>query len=157
MREERMERVAEEVDFYTVGYEGRVIEDFVEELVRSEIEILVDVREMPASRKPGFSKSRLSERVAEEGMEYLHIRSLGSPRESRKKLRENGDFESFSREYADHLECNAEDVELLLDLILSGKRAALMCFEKDHARCHRTLLAQELLNESVEDLRVFHL
>ena len=152
-----MERVAGEVDFYTVGYEGRVIEDFVEELVRSEIEILVDVREMPASRKPGFSKSRLSERVAEEGMEYLHIKSLGSPRESRKKLRENGDFESFSHEYADHLECNAEDVELLLDLILSGKRAALMCFEKDHMRCHRTLLAQELLDGSVEDIRVFHL
>lgn len=152
-----MERVAEEVDFYTVGYEGRVIDDFVEELVRSEIEVLVDVREMPASRKPGFSKSRLSERVAEEGIEYLHIRSLGSPRESRKKLRENGDFESFSREYADHLECNTEDVESLLNLILSGKRAALMCFEKDHTRCHRALLAQELLDESVEDLRVFHL
>ena len=48
-----MERVAEDVDFYTVGYEGRVIEDFVEELVRSEIEVLVDVREMPASRSRG--------------------------------------------------------------------------------------------------------
>ena len=91
--------------------------------------------------------------MAEEGIEYLHIRSLGSPRESRKKLRENGDFESFSREYADHLECNTEDVESLLNLILSGKRAALMCFEKDHMRCHRTLLAQELLDGSVEDLR----
>ena len=152
-----MDRVAEDVDFYTVGYEGRGIEDFVEELVGSDIEVLVDVREIPASRKPGFSKSRLSERVAGEGIEYIHIRSLGSPRESRKKLRAGGDFESFSREYADHLECNMEEVESLLDLILSGRRAALMCFEKDHTQCHRTILAQELLSGSVGDLRVFHL
>lgn len=151
-----MEQTAD-VGFYTVGYEGRVLEDFVEELVDSGVEVLVDVREMPMSRKPGFSKSKLSARVTEEGIDYLHLRSLGSPRDSRKKLRESGDFESFSREYVDHLEGNVEDVHSLLDLILGGRRIALMCFERDHARCHRTLLARELLNGAVDDLRVFHL
>lgn len=156
-REERMERIADDAEFYTVGYEGRGLEGFIEELVRSGVEVLVDVREMPVSRKPGFSKSKLSERVTVAGIEYLHLRALGSPRDSRKRLRKTGDFDSFSREYVDHLEGQAEDVYSLLDLILAGRRVALMCFERDHTRCHRTLLAQELLNGNVDDLRVFHL
>lgn len=151
-----MERTAD-TGFYTVGYEGRAVEGFVEELVARGMEVLVDVREMPVSRKPGFSKSKLARHVSEVGIEYLHLRSLGSPRDSRRRLKESGDFDSFSREYVDHLRMNAEDVELLLELILGGKRAALMCFEKDHTRCHRTLLAQELLDGAVEDLQVFHL
>lgn len=143
--------------FYTVGYEGRAVEAFVEGLVARGVEVLVDVRELPVSRKPGFSKSKLARHVSEADIEYLHLRSLGSPRDSRRRLKESGDFDSFSREYTDHLRMNAEDVELLLELILGGKRAALMCFERDHTRCHRTLLAQELLDGAVEDLQVFHL
>ncbi len=157
VRKERMERIAEDVGFYTVGYEGRIVKDFVEELVRSGVEILVDVREMPMSRKPGFSKSKLASHVYAVGIEYVHIRSLGSPRDSRRRLKESGDFESFSREYADHLEGNAEDVDSLLALILDGRRVALMCFERDHSRCHRNLLAHELRDVAAGDLQVFHL
>jgi len=72
--------VANTAELYTIGYEGKAVQGFVEDLVRNGIEVLVDVRELPVSRKPGFSKSKLREQVASSGIDYLHLRSLGSPR-----------------------------------------------------------------------------
>lgn len=142
---------------YTVGYEGRVVESFVKYLSEAGVKILVDVREMPVSRKPGFSKSKLARHVVDEGIDYLHLRSLGSPRESRKRLKESGDFATFSKEYVDHLEGSTEDLSALMDLVGSGKHAALMCFERDHTQCHRTLLVRKLLQHMGEDLPIYHL
>ncbi len=149
--------LTEGVGLYTIGYEGRGVESFVENLSRAGVDVLVDVRELPMSRKPGFSKSKLSRYVTDQGIEYLHLKSLGSPRDSRKKLRESGDFDTFSREYMDHLEGSSEDLGALVTLISSGRRAALMCFERDHAQCHRTLLVQELLRDLGEDILIYHL
>jgi uncharacterized protein (DUF488 family) len=137
--------LSEEVRLYTIGYEGRVVENFVEDLSRAGVEVLVDVREMPVSRKPGFSKTKLSRYVANEGIDYLHLKSLGSPRDSRRRLRESGDFDTFSREYVNHLEGSTDDLGALLALISSGRQAAIMCFERDHAWCHRTLLVRKPL------------
>jgi len=149
--------VANTAELYTIGYEGKAVQGFVEDLVRNGIEVLVDVRELPVSRKPGFSKSKLRERVASSGIDYLHLRSLGSPRESRKRLRQSGDSEGFSKEYLNHLEGSSEDFDALKDLIGSGKRAALMCFEQDHQRCHRTLLVSELMRSAGIDVRPYHI
>lgn len=142
---------------YTIGYEGRAVENFVEDLSRAGVEVLVDVREMPVSRKPGFSKTKLSRYVTDEGIDYLHLKSLGSPRDSRRRLRESGDFDTFSREYVNHLESSTEDLGALLALLNSGRQAALMCFERDHAWCHRTLLVRELLRDVGESLPIYHL
>ena len=142
---------------FTIGYEGRAAEGFVEDLLDSGIEVLVDVREMPVSRKPGFSKSALSALVEEAGIEYLHFRSLGSPRDARKRLKAGGDFETFVRDYGSHLELNPGDVGRLADLILSGKRAALMCFERDHETCHRSLLVGPLFEAAGRKFDVYHL
>jgi uncharacterized protein (DUF488 family) len=144
-------------ELYTIGYEGRAMEDFVDDLRFADIEVLVDVRELPISRKPGFSKTKLSEHMSQAGVDYLHLRSLGSPRDSRKRLRESGDFNTFSREYADHLEFNSDDVRCLVELINSGRRAAIMCFERDHNQCHRSLLVSALLEEAGHKVRVYHL
>ena len=144
-------------ELYTIGYEGRTVEDFVEDLQLANVEVLVDVRELPHSRRPGFSKSKLSEQVSGAGVEYMHLRSLGSPRDSRRRLRESGDFNTFSREYTNHLQTNGEDVYALLELINSGRRAAIMCFERDHTQCHRSLLVSVLLAQPGHDFRVYHL
>lgn len=118
----------------------------------------MDVRELPISRKPGFSKAKLARYAAEEGIDYLHLRSLGSPRSSRKKLKESGDFATFSKEYVAHLEQDSnEDLEALLTLVNSGRSAALMCFERDHTVCHRTLLVNKLLRQMGENLPIYHL
>lgn len=148
---------ATSVGIFTIGYEGKALESFVEELLDAEIEVLVDVREIPTSRKKGFSKTALAARVNDAGIRYLHFKSLGSPRYSRKKLRESGDFEVFSREYAEHLDKNGYDVDALVELISGGQRAALMCFERNYERCHRHLLVQELFEEAVSELRAYHL
>jgi uncharacterized protein (DUF488 family) len=79
----------------TIGYEGKAADGFVDDLVESGVQILVDVRELPLSRKRGFSKTALSELVQQAGIEYLHLRALGSPRKSRKKFGESKDFEVF--------------------------------------------------------------
>lgn len=142
---------------FTIGYEGKAADDFVGDLVGSGVQVLVDVRELPISRKRGFSKKALSELVQQAGIEYVHIRALGSPSDARKKLRKSGDFESFSQEYADHLEENTEYVEELVDLIGTGRRTALMCFERDHTRCHRSLLVGVLLDGAAVDIEVHHL
>jgi uncharacterized protein (DUF488 family) len=142
---------------FTIGYEGRIADGFIKDLVGSGVQILVDVREIPISRKPGFSKSALSELARKAGIEYLHIRALGSPRRSRRKLKESGDFEAFVREYADHLRDNGRHLVELLELIGTGRRTAIMCFERDHTQCHRSLLVGALLDEADAEFEVYHL
>lgn len=142
---------------YTIGYEGRTIEEFISHLRSNDVEVLVDVRELPISRKPGFSKTKLSRHLNRVGIEYLHLRTLGSPRESRKKLRRDRDFRQFSEEYEEHLDGRIEDVTALWSLIASGNQAALMCFERDHAQCHRTLLVHRLLEGVDNPPGVYHL
>lgn len=155
----RKEKVNEQrgSGLYTIGYEGRTIEEFISHLHSNAVEVLVDVRELPVSRKPGFSKTKLSHRLGRVDIEYLHLRSLGSPRESRKRLRQYGDFQQFSEEYEEHLDGRVEDIAALWSLVESGRRAALMCFERDHAQCHRTLLVHRLLNGVDNPPEVIHL
>ena len=151
-----MEQTAD-AGVFTIGYEGKAADSFVDDLLGRGVQILVDVREIPISRKRGFSKTALSELVQQAGIEYLHLRALGSPRDSRKKLKASGDFEVFSREYADHLEGNTRSLEELMELIGTGRRTALMCFERDHTQCHRSLLVGALLEEAGSDFVVHHL
>lgn len=142
---------------FTIGYEGRVVEDFIEDLMNSGIQVLVDVRELPVSRKRGFSKSALSALVQEEGIEYLHLRELGSPRQSRRKLKEGGDFEEFLKEYADHLQANPQHVNELQEVVDTGKRTAIMCFERDHKQCHRNFLVHALREEPGNGFELHHI
>ncbi len=151
-----MEQTAD-AGVFTIGYEGKAADGFVDDLLERGVQILVDVREMPVSRKRGFSKSALSQLVQQAGIEYLHLRALGSPRDSRRKLKESGDFEVFSREYADHLQGNGGSLQELREVIGTGRRTALMCFERDHTRCHRSLLGGALLEEAGGNLAVHHL
>ncbi len=82
---------------YTIGYTGFGISEFVDTLLEHEIECLIDIREIPLSRKKGFSKTALTENLESVGIKYSHFRSLGSPRIDRHELRETGDFSQFFR------------------------------------------------------------
>lgn len=83
----------------TIGYEGCSADEWLELLVASRVEIIVDVREMPLSRKPGFSKTRLAEMLRSKGIDYVHLRSLGNPKAHRDRLRDGWDFVEFADEY----------------------------------------------------------
>jgi uncharacterized protein (DUF488 family) len=141
---------------FTIGYEGADIETFVACLVDAQIRVIVDVRELPLSRKKGFSKSALSYALSLEGILYVHLPRLGSPRDVRRAYWESGDWAEFSDAFLQHLagERGALD-QALAEVVLGG--ACLLCFEADHTKCHRSMVADALKALLEGDLEIVHL
>ena len=133
--------------FYTIGYEGNDIDAFIEILTDNQVEQLIDVRELAFSRKSGFSKKLLTSFLKERGIRYNHFPSLGSPRAIRKKLYESMDYETFFKEYKQHIG-DPDVFEELKDVERMGKmrKVVLMCYEEDYKRCHRSIIAEILSN-----------
>ena len=128
---------------YTAGYEQhRRPEDLIEVLRRAGIERLVDVRERPLSRRPGFSKSSLAGLLAEAGIAYEHARRLGNPKPYRDLYR-SGRKADGERGYRAHIRNQAEAVDELL-AALATARTCVLCLERDPADCHRSILVDEL-------------
>ena len=125
----------------TIGYEGLDLDHFLKFLVANSVDVLVDVREIPISRKKGFSKTALSEALAEEGILYEHLKALGSPSPIRKQLKEDWDYEAFFSAYEDYLDEQKEALKELRRIVEAHDRVCLMCFEKLHKECHRSSLA----------------
>jgi uncharacterized protein (DUF488 family) len=129
---------------YTIGYEGSDIDRFVAVLRAVGVELLVDVRAIALSRKPGFSKSPLKARLADERISYEHLRVLGDPKTGREAARA-GRYEEFNQIYNAHLDgLDAQKgLSLLADLVVHRK-CCLMCFERDAAICHRSIISSRL-------------
>lgn len=125
----------------TIGYEGLDIDHFLQFLLANRVDVLVDVREIPISRKRGFSKSRLAEAVSERGIAYRHIRALGSPAAIRRRLKRDWDYAAFFKAYEDYLDGQEDALEALCDIVDDHDRVCLMCFEKSHDQCHRRSVA----------------
>jgi uncharacterized protein (DUF488 family) len=129
---------------FTIGYEKTTIDDFVSRLTDAEIDVLVDVRELPLSRKKGFSKNGLTAAVREAGIDYLHVKALGDPKPGREAARA-GDHDLFVEIFTRHMD--GEDAQsALADLAatVKGKRVCLTCFERHHEGCHRKIVAERL-------------
>jgi uncharacterized protein (DUF488 family) len=138
---------------YTIGYEGTDIERFVRTLKIVGVEQLVDVRAVPLSRKKGFSKNRLRDRVEAEGIRYVHLSPLGDPKDGREAAKA-GRFDQFRRIYSKHLSgAVAQECLTTLANLIVEKSTCLMCFERDPAECHRSIVASEL--KAVETLHLF--
>lgn len=128
----------------SVGYEGKSVDDLVTQLLEQGVRVLVDVRLTPVSRKPGLSKTKLSEALAAVGIGYVHHRALGNPKDNRAGFRA-GEPESRAR-YRDVLEtAAASDALDHVSELLDGGVVALLCFEQDHAECHRDIVVQLLM------------
>lgn len=128
---------------FTIGYEGRTINDFLVDLKANDIKLLADVREAPISRKRGFSKSALASALQDAGIDYLHVRALGCPKAIRDAHRADHDWQRYTRDYLDHLARQEADLAAL-DVHARQQRTALLCFEADFTRCHRTYVAHAL-------------
>ena len=114
----------------SVGYQGRSVDELIDVLRDGEVEVLVDVRLNPISRKTGFSKNPLSQVLAEAGIGYCHVRELGNPRENR---------DPFHRErYEAHLREGGLAVFAELMGLAKSVRVALLCYERLHRECHRS-------------------
>jgi uncharacterized protein (DUF488 family) len=133
---------------FTVGYEGTDIDRFVRTLKAVGIRRLADVRAVAVSRKAGFSKTKLSARLADEGIEYEHFVALGDPKPGREAARA-GEYDLFRTIYGAHIETLAAR-ESLRDLVAFAQSAptCLLCFERDPTTCHRTIVASEVIEET---------
>jgi uncharacterized protein (DUF488 family) len=125
----------------TIGYEGISVEEFVARLKRNRIALLLDVRELPLSRRRGFSKSALSKLVARAGIQYQHMRELGCPKPVRDRYRLDSDWAQYLKSFKEHLRSQSSAISALATLA-KANRVALVCYEADPQMCHRTIVAQ---------------
>ncbi|WP_305096276.1 DUF488 domain-containing protein [Croceibacterium aestuarii] len=128
----------------TIGYEKATQPALVAALVEAGVEVLADVRYLPLSRRPGFSKNSLKAAVEEAGIAYRHFRDVGTPKEGREAARK-GDREGLRRSYMGQLELpQALAAMAELRALAEEKRVCLLCFCRDYDKCHRSLLFDEL-------------
>ena len=140
---------------FTIGYERRSPDELVRELTGAGVTLLADVRELPLSRRRGFSKSALAGAVGEAGIEYVHERALGNPKPHRDAWK-RGDTAAGAAGYVAHLaEDSSEEVDELAGRVAEGG-VCLLCVEHDPASCHRSLLV-DALRERLPALEVRHL
>ena len=127
---------------FTIGYQQAKPAAVLSELQRAKIDLLVDIRAVAASRRPGFSKRQLAASLDEAGTAYIHLQKLGTPAQGRQAARA-GDFEALWRIYDKHIKTPEAQAALgeLLALIKSGKRVCLLCYERDPNECHRSRIA----------------
>lgn len=138
---------------FTIGYEGAQVADFLWRLQAAGINVLVDVRELPLSRRRGFSKTQLAGLLEQQGIRYVHKRELGAPRDIRHELRETGDYRVYFARFNAYLRTQRRALERLIEECVGG--VALMCFERDPKECHRSAVARELAK--LTDLSPVHL
>lgn len=143
-------------EIYTIGYEGRDIDEFINRLKNFKITRLIDVRQIPLSRKKGFSKSILSERLESENIEYLHFKSLGSPYDIRDKLKTDGNYISFFKSYSKYLAKNMDAVAEIHGYITNGVNC-LMCFERLPTKCHRLAVVNKIKEYDGNGLKITHI
>ena len=129
---------------FTIGYEGTTLPEFIAALKRAGVRRVIDVRALPLSRRPGFSKTALSGALNEAGMEYVHLKALGTPSDGRAAARA-GRHADMARIYAGQLELPeaiAQGAQMLA--LAAEKPSALLCMEREPAHCHRTLLLKTI-------------
>jgi uncharacterized protein (DUF488 family) len=139
---------------FTIGYEGATVGELLAALEQADVERVIDVRALPLSRRPGFSKTPLSEALAEAGIDYVHLKALGTPPAGRTAAR-SGRHEEMAQIYAGQLELPeaiAQSAQMLA--LAEEKPSALLCMERDPDHCHRTLLL-EAVASSAEVVHLF--
>ena len=129
----------------TIGYQGATVAASSQALTDARIELLVDVRAVAGSRRPGFSKTPLAANLRGAGIDYLHLRGLGTPAPGRAAARA-GRHDEMRAIFLKHLATPEAQAELdpLAGIVRSGRRVCLLCFEADPAHCHRSLVAKAL-------------
>jgi uncharacterized protein (DUF488 family) len=128
---------------FTIGYEQTPPKAVLDELENAGVKLLVDVRAVAASRRPGFSKNQLAAGLDERGIAYLHLRGLGTPKEGREAAR-SGKFDALHRIYTKHLNTPQakEELDELSSLVKKSGPVCILCYERDHRECHRQWIAE---------------
>ena len=128
---------------FTIGYEQTPAKAVLDELERAGVTLLVDVRAIASSRRPGFSKNQLAAGLDARGISYLHLRGLGTPKEGREAAR-SGKYALLHKIYAAHLKTPQarEELDELSALVKKSGPVCILCYERDHTHCHRQWIAE---------------
>src|ERR1700704_3975983 len=128
---------------FTIGYEQTPPNAVPDDLEQAGVKLLVDVRAVASSRRPGFSKTQLAAGLDERGISYLHLRGLGTPKDGREAAR-SGKFDVLHKIYAKHLKTTQakEELDELSALVKKSGPVCILCYERDHAQCHRQWIAE---------------
>ena len=130
---------------FTIGYEGKTLEQYLNTLIRYGVKVLCDVRKNSVSMKYGFSKSQLLNACSGVGIKYIHMPELGVDSDKRQQLNNQADYDKLFLQYRQIvLTSTRTQQNEILKLLKSYKRVALTCFEANICQCHRTHLAKEL-------------
>jgi len=140
---------------FTIGYEGAELNAFLATLTLAGVEHLLDIRDVPVSRKRGFSKSSLADALATAGIGYTHLKALGDPKPGRDAMK-RGDYPAFLTIYSKHIACDEAQkaLEMAIDIAQMAK-TVLLCYERNPKHCHRTIVAEQI--SAREDFDVRHL
>ena len=124
----------------TIGYEGTELAAFLDCLAAYGVECVLDVRENPFSRKPGFSRKPLSQALEARGIQYIHMKELGTPRPLRDAVRLDGDYDRFFRAMQEYLATQQEAIEQACSYV-RRQTCCLLCYEESVDACHRKIIA----------------
>ena len=141
---------------FTIGYEGTNINTFIANLHDNNIEYIIDVRALPLSRKPGFSKSKLSQRLQSENIQYKHLGELGTPKNIREELKLSQDYPTFFKRMNIYLSDKQDSIEIAYNHVMNNT-CCLMCFEKNASQCHRKIIAEKIKAANGNGLQIKHI
>jgi uncharacterized protein (DUF488 family) len=131
---------------YSIGYQQTTVDRYIDSLLQHKVDILVDVRDLPLSRKKGFSKLQLADALSRRGIQYFHFKSAGNPPHIRKTAKS---IQECLQSYREYLDINPEGALDILALLERCKRTketvCISCFEHDAALCHRSIITEKLL------------
>lgn len=131
---------------FTIGYQGKSFENYLQQLINSQVNVLCDVRRNPTSRKMGFSGGPMRRALNGLGIEYRHFPRLGIASDARRNLQTPSDYEQLFAEYRQNtLQTNETDLRAIIQLLTQRKRVALTCFELEPHQCHRSSLAKAIV------------
>jgi uncharacterized protein (DUF488 family) len=135
--------MAKSKKLFTIGYEQTPARAVLDELENAGVKLLVDVRAVTSSRRPGFSKNQLAASLDERGIAYLHLAGLGTPKEGRLAAR-SGKFDLLHKIYAKHVKTPQarEELDELSALVKKSGPVCILCYERDHQHCHRRWIAE---------------
>jgi len=143
-------------ELFTAGYEGINIDTFISNLLAKNINCILDVRALPLSRKPGFSKNKLANRLKDVDIQYVHLGALGSPKDVREKLKSTRDYPTFFKTMDTYLSGQKNALEIAYSYV-TNSTCCLMCFEHFAEQCHRKIVAKKIINRDGNGLKVKHI
>lgn len=140
---------------FTIGYEGASPDDFWATLLSSGIKNIIDIRDVPISRRPGFSKKALGREAELVGVNYVHLAGLGDPKQGREAAKA-GNFTQFRKIFSAHMQTSEAISDLAEAVALSMEApSCLLCYERNPENCHRTIVASHMMDN--ERFRIYHL